>query len=411
VHGDQEGCRHLFGGARRHFTLAACGSSPSSTQGASSHATKHASTTTTTLAPLGAGREASRQAIPWKQVGPGWVLALWDSSPAATQSEEPPTTVPGESATLYLVDPQGGRYLVKTFPSADTPTLSDWSGDGRRALLVDPEASGASPGTEVSEIDLASGTVHTISLPTSVSVSYTNPSGLALLATAQITPELQRLSPDGTVELSYPTQLGALGAFNGASRESPDGTEIAMGTNNGGGIALVDNAGKLLSNLLIPGTTYCSPVRWWALAEVLVSCLEGTNGFTGLWLVPASGAAPTALTVQPPAGSQDVGDEDAWPVGGGTYLQDAGACGYVYLAVLDPDHTTSPVAVPGVAEGNSQIVLGAAGNRLLVQSAVACGPGVSLLWFNPQSQAASVVLGPGANGGNVISARLFGDEN
>jgi TolB protein len=173
----------------------------------------------------------------------------------------------------------------------------------------------------------------------------------------------------------------------------------------------VDNAGKLLSNLLIPGTTYCSPVRWWALAEVLVSCLEGTNGFTGLWLVPASGAAPTALTVQPPAGSQDVGDEDAWPVGGGTYLQDAGACGYVYLAVLDPDHTTSPVAVPGVAEGNSQIVLGAAGNRLLVQSAVACGPGVSLLWFNPQSQAASVVLGPGANGGNVISARLFGDEN
>jgi TolB protein len=243
-----------------------------------------------------------------------------------------------------------------------------------------------------------------------MTVTYTNPDGLALLGASEIDPELQRLSLTGAVELTYPTQFGALGAFNGASRESPDGTEVAMGTHSGG-IALVDNAGKILSELTIPGTSYCSPLRWWAAAEVLTSCLQGPDDVMTLWLVPTSGSAPSALTVPPPAGSQDVGDEDAWKVGAGTYLQDAGACGYVYLAVLNPDHTTSPVAVPGVAQGDSQIILGADGAQLLVQSSVSCGAGISLLWFNPQSTAVKVVLGPGANGGNVRSALLFGDDN
>ena len=397
-------------------TLAACGSSPSSPRSAPSHATStntNTSTTTTLPPPLAKGQTASRQAIPWKQVGPGWVLTLWDSSPASTQSEQPLTTVPGESADLYLMNPQGGRYLVTTFPIGDTPTLSAWSGDGRRAVLVgegEGAGSGEDPGTAVTEIDLATGAVQTINLPTSESISYSNPTGLAFLATSQTTPVLQRLSSDGAVELSYPTQFGALGAFNGSSRESPDGTEIAMGTNDGG-IALVTNAGDVLSNLLIPGAGPCSPDRWWTADEVLVSCLDVASNFSPLWLVPTSGSAPTALTVPPPAGSQDLGDEDAWQVGTGTYLQDAGACGYQYLAVLDPDHTTSPVAMPDVAQGVSQLVLGAVGDQLLVQTAIACGAGISLVWFNPQTDVANVVLGPGANGGNVISALLFGDEN
>jgi TolB protein len=263
----------------------------------------------------------------------------------------------------------------------------------------------------VTEINLASGTAHSISLATLMSVSYSNPSGLALLATSETTPALERLTLDGVVELSYPTQFGALGAFNGSGRESLDGTQIAMGTNKGG-IALVDNAGKVLSNLLVPGTTYCSPERWWSGDEVLVSCLDASSGgISTLWLVPTSGSTPTALTVPPPAGSQDVGDEDAWQVGSSTYLQDAGACGYQYLAVLRPDHTTDPVVVPGVAQGNSQLVLGAVGDQLLLRTAVSCGAGISLLWFNPQSQVANVELGPGANGGSVTSALLFGDEN
>jgi TolB protein len=389
--------------------LAACGNS-SPNQGASSGATTSiATTTTTSTIPLASGHEASRQAIPWKQVGSGWALALWDSS-APPQPEEAPTTVPGETAGLYLLNPEGGRYLVTSFPAGNIPNLVAWSGDGRRALLTDQSGSSDNSSTQVTQIDLASGAVHRTSIPSSVTVTYSNPSGLALLATDQINPSLQRLSSDGAVELSYPTQFGALGAFNGSSRESPDGTQIAMGT-HGGGIALVDNAGQVTSNLVIAGTSYCSPVRWWAASEVLASCVEGSTGISTLWLVPTSGAVPTALTVTPPAGSQDNGDEDAWQAGGGTYLQDAGACGYQYLAVLDPDHTTSPVTVPGVGDNVSQLILGAVGNQLLVHSANSCGAGISLLWYDPGSNVANVVLGPGANGGNVIAAILFGDDN
>jgi TolB protein len=311
-------------------------------------------------------------------------------------------------ASLYLLNPEGGRYLVTTLPLDNAQMVGSWSGDGRRALVVGQGGSGS--GTDVTEVELASGTVHAIDVPPSMAVTYTDPDGLALLGTSQVDQELQRLSPTGAVELTYPTQFGSLGAFNGVSRESPDGTEIAMGIHSGG-IALVDNAGNVLSELTIPGTTYCSPVRWWAASEVLASCLQGSADATTLWLVPTSGSAPTALTVPPPAGSQDNGDEDAWKAGAGTYLQDAGACGYQYLAVLNPDHTTSPVTVPGVVQGDSQLILGAVGDQLLVQSAVSCGAGISLLWFTPESTAVKVVLGPGANGGNVRSALLFGEDN
>jgi len=389
--------------------LAACGNSSPSNQGASSHASTSIAPTTTSTAPLALNHEASRQAIPWKQVGSGWALALWDSS-SPPQPEESTTTAPGETAGLYLLNPDGGRYLVTTFPADNIPNLVAWSGDGRRALLVDQVGNSENSSTQVSEIDLASGAVRSISPPPSVTVTYSNPSGLAFLATDQESPSLRRLSSDGAVELSYPTQFGALGAFNGSSSESSDGTQIAMGT-HGGGIALVSNAGQVMANLVIPDTTYCSPVRWWTASEVLVACLEGASDFSALWLVPTSGSAPTALTVPPPAGSQDVGDENAWQAGGSTYLQDAGACGYEYLAVLDPDHTTSPVTVPGVGPNVSQGILGAVGDQLLIQSSNSCGAGLSLLWYNPGSNVSNVVLGPGANGGNVVAALLFGDDN
>jgi hypothetical protein len=379
------------------------------------------------VAPLAWNRQAARRAIPWKQVGRGWVLALWGSSPPPSQDGPPSAPVAGETASLYLLDPEGGRYLITTVPLADTPTLGSWSGSGRRALLVGQTTTGENPGTEVTEIDLASGAVQTILLTPSTTVSFTNPHGLALLATTTgTTSVLQRLSADGTMQLAYPTQFPPLGAFNGSSRESPDGTQIAMGTNSGG-IALVDNAGHIERNLPVPGADVCVPERWWPASpspspspspsaspspsEVLASCYGITSGFSALWLLPTSGAPPSALTVPPPAGSQDAGDQDAWQVGTNTYLQDEGACGYEYLGVLGSGHTTDPVAVPDVPKGESQLVLGAVKNQLLLQTAVACGADISLLWFNPQSQVTKVVLGPGANGGNVMTALLFGDDN
>ncbi len=59
--------------------------------------------------------------------------------------------------TLYLVDPEGGRYPITTFPAPGengvTPSLVDWSGDGTRALVYQQ---GPEDGTVI-QVDLRSG--------------------------------------------------------------------------------------------------------------------------------------------------------------------------------------------------------------------------------------------------------------
>jgi TolB protein len=46
--------------------------------------------------------------------------------------------VSSETITLFLVNPVGGRYTIKTFPPGSSVALAAWSADGRRALLMTP---------------------------------------------------------------------------------------------------------------------------------------------------------------------------------------------------------------------------------------------------------------------------------
>src|ERR1700752_3912364 len=64
---------------------------------------------------LSGGQAAPRSAVPWHKVGPGWALAEY----SATQEGENVRHKPGAS-TLYLVNPQGGRYKLITW-SASNP--------------------------------------------------------------------------------------------------------------------------------------------------------------------------------------------------------------------------------------------------------------------------------------------------
>jgi len=197
--------------------------------------------------------------------------------------------------------------------------------------------------------------------------------------------------------------LGPAGTFNGSFAASPDGTQLVMAGNSG--LALVGNDGGLLRALALPaGAQFCTPVRWWDTVRVLISC-TGAQPNPQLWLLPVSGAAPTTLTATPVA--PDLGDLDAWPLGSDTYVQSASGCGAVYLAKVNPDRSTSPVTVPGVAEGDSVVLLGATGNQLALQASLSCGGGKSLFWFQPASSAETVLLGPPLNGGAVLKAIPF----
>jgi hypothetical protein len=103
-------------------------SKPSTTGTSSSSAT----TSTSAAPPLARGAQASRSAIPWSQVGPGWMLATWGPAPGLAPGEQPPAGSPtrdNETTTLFLVNPIGGRYLVATLAPPASGQVVDWSPD------------------------------------------------------------------------------------------------------------------------------------------------------------------------------------------------------------------------------------------------------------------------------------------
>ncbi|ORW41691.1 hypothetical protein AWB90_20580 [Mycobacterium paraense] len=350
------------------------------------------------------GVEAPLSAVPWSQVGPGWMLGMWSPAPGLHTGESPPPGSPSwqtATRTLYLVDPAGGRYPITTFPPPGdgAPTgLVDWSGDGTRALFT-TEGKGQ---TVLTEVDLRSGTKTSFTVDrTDVTAHYTRPDGKAVLLykwKGSKPASLERFDLAGNRQLTYPGGEDLDGYLS-----APDGTRLVVGTATG--LALMGNDGS--AGRAVPvaaGQKDCTPLRWWdtGSSTALTRC-ESSAG-SQLWLVPIDGGTPTALTA-PNNGqhSPDYGDLNAWQLPSGTFLQAAGACGVVFLAKLNGDGTTSRVSVPGVTS-DSVVVVGAHGGDLQLKTRAGCGSGQSLIDYNPAAGTSTVLLGPSVNGGGVVSA-------
>jgi TolB protein len=408
--------------------VAGCWSSTGSTAVHGASGSRAISTsTTTTVAPSAAhGVDAAIGDVPWWQVGPGWMLAMWSPVTGHWPGESP---APGEptpetaTTTLYLVDPAGDRYAITTFPPPGNkagPELVDWSGDGRHALFY---AAYSTPPTVIS-VDLHTGTQTTFTAD-SKNPSYTRPDGRAILLSTSyngnVPGTLKRVDLAGNQQLTYPTdQLGAAGQFSGAYLESPDGTQLVLGTANRGnelvprtdnGLVVVGNDGVVGRALPMPeGVTDCSPVRWWTSTVILASCAAAHPSGSQLWQVPLNGAAPTALTaVNTGHDGPDYGDTNAWQLPSGTFLQSLGACGSIFLSRLTPDMHTTKVTVPGVT--SSVLVTGATADKLVLLAKVGCGGTTSLLTYDPVANTSTVLLGPPVNGGGVIDALLYPGQN
>ncbi len=339
---------------------------------------------------------------------------MW--SPVAGQhpGDEP---APGESTwetastTLYLVDPTGTRYAITTFPppgDKSNPELVDWSGDGSRALFF---MQGQDHGTVI-EVDLHTG-VQT-SFPVNsfdVTPRYSRPNGKAVLLVkpndTKSPASLERVDLAGNHQLTYPVdQLGS--KFNANYLSTPDGTQLVLGTASG--LTVMGNDGTVGKSLPIAGESDCTPTRWWDTGSTTVVTLcHGPNfSYSRLWLVPIDGRTPTPLTAQNNGqGGADLGDQSAWQLPLGTFVQATGACGYRFLAKLNADGTTTPVTVPNVESGSSVLVVGANGDDLLLRATVACGSGQSLLAYHPANNTSTVLLGTPVNGGGVIDALAY----
>ena len=361
------------------------------------------------------GIEAPIGDVPWPEVGPGWMLAMWSpASPThsgAEVSQDDPTPYTSTN-TLYLVDPEGGRYALTKFPPTDggAPGLVDWSGDGSRALFYD----GVGADRTVIEVDLRTGTQTSFAVKDGFNTTprYSLPNGKAVLLAKSDDvngpPALERVDLAGNRELTYPVKrLGS--KFNADYLSTPDGTQLVLGTDSG--LALMGNDGTGIKTLPIPGQGYCTPTRWWdAAATVTVAaCHDPEFSHSQLWLVHIDGATPTPLT-EPISGheSEVLGAETAWRLPAGTYLQALGACGYRFLAKLDEvSGTPTKVSVPNVDDHRSVDVLGVYHGHFELKASLSCGGGEALVDFDPAAGTSTVLLGPTVNGGGVVDALSY----
>jgi hypothetical protein len=343
---------------------------------------------------LAAGLVGSRSAVPWRHVGGGWVLAeYWPGRPAF---QGKPVAA---AATLYLIDPAGGRYRIYRWAATTSPPyLVDWSGDKSRALLR------SESGTGLEQVVLATGHVRHFRLAGGAeAIGYTRPRGRGLLGWQQVGSRVRLARYSLTGRLA---RVLITGAGDYTAVYSPAGTALAVA--GASGLQLVRSNGGTIRMLPVRGTGAggCLPVRWWSPATILASCDAGDSSRGRLWLVPASGARPAPLTPQRGGRSRDPGDIGAWQLPGGLYLQALGSAGRWGVFRQAADGQVTPVAVPGTAGDNS--ILTARGSRLLLSAASLCYTRTSLLWFSPSTRREQILLKPPRGLTGVLGAVPYG---
>jgi TolB protein len=337
---------------------------------------------------LGAGQQGISAQIPWASVGPGWTADLALVAPRAS------------TATLYVVDPRGGRYYVTSgLPSTDFVT--DWSGDKQRILL----ANGGTPEPTATVVDVATGRTLDQFQAGDTDVTFSLPRGLAIIDAGP--GRLLRLALNGATELAFPKKFSKVGTYTGGGLETPDGTQIAAGASRG--LALLSNNGAVLGQLPVPGASDCTPIRWWQFDVALASC--NVAGMAEFWVVPTSAAAgspnPSRL------GDEDDLAADVWELADASVYGEAiGCAGLPSVISLPYGGSPRTVHIPGIPSGSSTGIVGTDSFDLIVLSSPGCtgaskGTG-SLVLFDTVSGSSRTLLGGSYGGGYVSSSVEFG---
>jgi hypothetical protein len=340
----------------------------------------------------GTSTQVAQSGGPLASAGTGWTLAEYS---AATSFDSTPSKA--GVTTLYLVSPAGAKTVMYHWAAAKDARwrLIDWSGDKSRALFV------GSASNTVGQLVLATGNFTSFSLPTGTqAISYSRPDGTAILASQQTSSGDKILRYDLTGKLE---KTLASGPQNTASVAiySPDGTALAV--NGAKGVEEVTNSTGAVRSLPGPSGATCQPVRWWNASTILASCLVTDSPAPRLWLVPVSGARPTALTQQRTGKGPDLGDINAYQLPSGLYLQALSGCGVMYVAKQASDGSAVTVNVPQTTGNDNQIVT-ANGDKLLVRAETSCAESTSLLWFTPTTNAVQMLIRAPSGIEGVIAA-------
>jgi hypothetical protein len=378
-----------------------------------------------TVQMLAAGQTGTVGSIPWTLVGTGWTVAEVSSAAPGPDG----TATAGGATTTYLVDPEGGRYQIQT-SAGPAPVLLAWSGNGQNALFeVPPGSSGTGVSYEL--LSLTTGSMSALPLPAGVTaVGFTRPNGYNILAVSQTATafQLERFNLSGTYQAtigSLPVKPGSTPNWPDCGIEcgalsSPTGLYAAWGV-AGDEMQFVSNAGgPVIRRLTVPDSgspPSCAPLTWWNADTVLASCdVTGQPpSVTRLWLVPADGTTPTAVT-----------DVSGSPSGMGMLIGAWQGASAVYVNATDadlcPTAATGPgglsldtvsggslqqVSVSGTTNNHTSVV-SALDGRLLVLAETSCPGSSALLWLNPSTGATQTLLSAPAGEVGVMAAVPFG---
>jgi hypothetical protein len=350
----------------------------------------------TSAAGARAAQVSPRSAVPWRRVGPGWVLTeYW---PGRFDFVKKAIAAP---VTLYLISPSGHRYQLHRWAATKQPLyVNDWSGDKTRILLYNSTTG------RLEQMTLATGRVTRVSPPSGVNpylISYTQPAGQGLLAARRIKghTQLVRLSLAGRL-----VKVLASDAHDATAVYASSGRTIAVA--GARGLQLVSANGGVIRRLPVPGTgsSGCQPARWWTSRTILATCIARGTRRDRLWLVPADGARPRPLTPQRGSRSPDHGDFEAWTASSALYVQGLGTNGRVRIFRQRADGALPVIRPRGSAYLNW--IETARRSRLLVYEVTPCRGIASLRWFNPATGRAQTLIQAPPGRAGVTSVYAYG---
>src|SRR5215471_4296194 len=219
---------------------------PSSQPSLTTSAAASASANAPTMASKPTAVQGAVEVVPWKSVGPGWVLVEH-----GTGTLDKPAPM-----TLDLVSPTGAKYALHTFPAQTYGNwLVAWSGDKAHALFkigttTTYQQWNLQTGKVISEFALPKGTA---------SVSYTSPTGQELIGVVNTftktteTSTVERFNLAGQVVKILASEASStIDPFPLQPAQSADGKTVALGYS--GGLEVVSNAGGAVQKLPVPGT-------------------------------------------------------------------------------------------------------------------------------------------------------------
>lgn len=287
---------------------------------------------------------------------------------------------------LVVVHRDGSQTVLRTVhpdPATDEGAmqLMDVSADGRTALVQDLGGTR----TRLSTIDTATGEVtHRLPAVRRLLGALLEPDGSGVLVIRQSATDyrdqLARTDWDGSVTAR--TWVRTSSAWL-----TRDGDVLVPTTGRRHALRLFDGRTGSLDHLIATGGRDCRPVRSYDASSVLLACTLGDANGTLFRLDPAVGTL-VRVTRPHPADDRFYGDIDARVTSRGTFVQEAGPCGWSWFTRQAADGTLQVQKVRG-AQGQVDLV-GTLGSRPVILDTTSCDtadvPRQVLATYDPRTQ-------------------------